>query len=227
MPADLLGAEEEVKVPRGSIPRWVVSYGYGTRQIKNWLKTGRDAGELPPFERPEEMGAWAEKHLGKVPGRLQEAIERLTGTVEPVAAPEPMELPDVSGVAMTLETELARFRHSGAMAHALYEKALKAGEHNSANRYLEQARECSGEVRQLEKLVHAQRAEAGEWMRTGEVKQALGEFLGIVKRSLLGRGERSKGRFIEEDPGKVWREEVEGVFLELCKSGFAEGLVLE
>ena len=230
MAADLLGAEEVVTVARGSIPRWAVAYGYKERQIKNWLALGRAKGELPPFDVPGEMEAWAGKYLERVPGRLLEAIARLKGETAPAAVAEervPVELPDVSGHDQGLEASLMRFRRSEAMAHALHDQALKDGRHNDANRYMEQAREISGEVRQLEKLVQAQRAEAGEWMRTVEVKQVTGEFLGVMKRALLGRGERVKGRFANEDPGKVWREEVAAVFAQLCESGFAEGLVLE
>lgn len=233
--ADLLGHEAEVRVPKGSIPRWVARYGYGTRQIKNWLAKGREVGELPPFEQPEKMADWAGRYLGKVPGRLQEAIDKLTGAAAEEKAPETVEhfeIPDVSQDAMGVEADLHRFRHKLAVIHRMHDDALREKRFSEASRLLEQAREVSGEVRQLEKLLPAVKEASGEWMRTAETQKHTMAFLTVLQRALLGRGAKAAAKLraccgSDADLVRAWRDEVSAVFAECCENKFEESLVLE
>ena len=233
--ADLLGHVADTKVPKGSIPRWGELFGYGVRQIKNWLALGREKGDMPPFEDPVALLEWAGRHLERVPGRLQEAVDALTGQKseareETPAAAETFELPDISNDELSVEADLQRFRRSLAIAHRMHDQSLEKGDTLKARQFMDQAREISAEVRQLEKLLPQMRAESGDWMLQAEVKRELMDLLNVLYRALLGRAPKAAGRIREATSDaelqQIWRAEMQEVFADCSRSGFAEGFEL-
>lgn len=238
---DLFGGQVKdrpVRAKRGKIPVWAKSYGYGERQIKNWIAAGKESKDPPPFDVPERMGEWFSRHYTqKVPGRLIEAIEKLTGKA-PVTekseekAPEPFLVPTVGEHEWgDLETQLNGYRREWALLAKLREKALIDGELSKASAYLTQQRDVSQEMRQLEKLLPTVLRDRGDTHSTAEVRAITVEMLKVLKQALLNRGLKAATRLraADSDQGMmgVWKDEIHAVFGDVCASRFEEILQLD
>ena len=69
------------------------AYGYtDDRTIKNWVKVGKDNGDLPPLDQPEQMAEWWQRnHHGRPLPRGLRGLEQmeLAPTPPPETAPPP------------------------------------------------------------------------------------------------------------------------------------------
>lgn len=230
---DLFGVDPKARTPRGAIPRWAERYGYSVRQIKNWIQAGRDAQDMPPFEEPGKLAAWCDRVLGKVPPKLAEAIERLGGKVEPVERPAaaPIEMPEVRDDELGIEAQLEHFRREMVMLQKLRRQAFEAGEMSKATGYLDQMRDVSAEIRQMEKMMPQLLQARGEMRPTDEVRRETVQALKVLRTSLLSRGRKARARLVaigdEDEATRIWAEEIENAFREAAECGFEETLVLE
>lgn len=83
--------------PRVKFTRTLIDYarGYGytdDRTIKNWVKVGKDNGDLPPLDQPEQMAEWWQRnHHGRPLPKGLRGLEQmeLAPTPAPAAAPPP------------------------------------------------------------------------------------------------------------------------------------------
>ena len=234
--ADLFGQSAEARTPPGSIPRWAERYGYGIRQIKNWLALGRKEGEMPPFDDPEKLGPWCEKHLGKIPKRLAGRLEaELRGEsvapAEEASPPETFEIPEVDAGGLGIEQQLENYRREFLVLTKLRHESLEKGEFTRADRYLEQQQKVSAEIRQLEKLLPTILEQRGDLRPSSEVRRTTTEALKVLRQVLFGRGGKSAHRFLglrsEAEVKQLWGEEIGAAFRDACESGFQETLTLE
>ena len=230
---DLLGKSMSARVPRGSIPRWADRYGYSERAVKKFLDAGKKAGEMPPFDQPERMEEWAANHLPQITKRFRDAVAKAMGAESPVPPEEreEIEMPEIMPGEMGLEVQLSAYHREAALIRRLREKALTEQEFSKANAYLEQGQKVSAEIRQLERLLPTVLEQRGDYQRTADVREAVSEFLNILKRSLLGRaakaGSHLRSATTDAEIQAVWKEEVQQVFRECCASGFGSTLTLE
>jgi hypothetical protein len=49
---------------------YAARYGRTADCLKDWIRTGKEAGSLPPLQFPEEMNEWYGSHVGPVPNDL-------------------------------------------------------------------------------------------------------------------------------------------------------------
>jgi hypothetical protein len=49
---------------------YAARYGRTADCLKDWIRTGKEAGSLPPLQFPEEMNHWYGSHVGPVPNDL-------------------------------------------------------------------------------------------------------------------------------------------------------------
>lgn len=236
---DLLGAptnQGPKRGGRGKIPAWAARYGYGERQIKNWLRTGREAKDPAPLDQPDLMPAWFARHYSKtVPAKLLEAIEKHTGSAPETPLPEtkaePFEKPDVREDELSIESQLRRFRESEATAHKLYIREMEAGNSAKANFYLQQQRDLSSEVRQLEKALPVILEQRGEFIRTSEVRRTVTDLLLSLKRSLTTQGPKAertlRATTSTAEFDAAWRALMADTFEACCAGNFADPLSLE
>ena len=232
---DLLGKPEVERTPKGSIPRWAARYGYSERALKNFIATGKQVGEAPPFDHPERMEDWGQRHLGKITRRFRDGIEQAQGRVAPVhhkSAPDvPLDLPEVMEHELGMEMQLDGYRREFAMLAKLREKALRESDFIRANNYFDQQQKVSSEIRQLERLLPTVLEQRGDYQRTAETRTATVEFLTILKRALLGRGTKAAGRLraahSDTEMQEAWREQINAVFRESCATGFGETIASE
>lgn len=237
--ADLFGAKGSARTPRGMIPRWAKRYGYSVRLIKKWLAAGREAKDMPPLEEPENMAAWAERVLGKVPDRLEAALEALNQAPEvekaeakeEAAVPEIFAVPEVRDDELGIEQQLENFRREMVMLQKLRRGALERSEFSRADGYLSSMSKVSQEIRQLEKLLPSLKREQGDLKSTDEVRRETVGALKVLRTALFSRGQKARHRFAqvvdEEEAGRIYVEEIETAFREAAEAGFEEQLVLE
>ena len=225
---DLLGKSTDYRAPHGAIARWAEKYGYGERQIKNWLATGKRANDLPPLDTPEKMPEWLRKHFSRVPARFASAI----ADTPPPAAPagDRFVMPVAHSGEGSLEIQIAGYQREWALLGKLREAALTEGEFSKASNYLTQQQQVSAELRQLERLLPTVLEQRGDFQRTAEVRAAVTDFLTVLKRNLLGRSAvasgRLKGAAGDQELQAVWRQEINAVFAACCSQQFSDPLVL-
>jgi len=238
---DLLGEDvgksEATRTKRGRIPAWAERYGYGERQIKNWLADGKEAGDPVPLDSPGEMAAWFEgRYSKKVPARLLEAIEKLTGT-KPAGSTsgegvkrsekelEPFEMPSIDEHELGIEQQLDSYRRKWLMLEKLHMKALHASDFSRASNYFGQQKEVSAEIRQLERLMPTVLEQRGDFQRTSEVRNETVGMLKVLQTSLIGHGVKCAPRLRaaanDAEWAAAWRQEMEEVFRRVCGRKFA------
>jgi len=236
--------EKPVRAKRGKIPVWAERYGYGERQIKNWLAAGRESGKPPPFDHPERMPEWfTAHHTQKVPQRLLDAVEKLgrgetLGATQPASAspsvPDatPFVLPTVGAHEIgDLETQLNGYRREWALIAKLREDALVKGELSKASGYLTQQQLVSQEIRQLEKLLPDVLRQRGDTLSVAETKAETIDLLKVLRQALLNHGlkavTRLRAAVSDTELAALWKSEIESVFASCCSAGFEEVLTLD
>lgn len=240
---DLLGKEITQRAPKGSIPRWSSKYGYSERSVKKFLDIGRKGNEAPPFDYPERMEEWGGRHLPQITRRFRAGIEKAMGgspansspgesePAQPPSTSERIELPEVLDSDLGMENQLHGYRREFAMLAKLRENALTEGNFSRANNYFDQQQKVSSEIRQLEKALPLILEQRGIYQKTADVQEHVGNFLNILKRSLLNRESKAAVRLREattdQDMKRAWKEEIEAVFRECCENSFGEKLTLE
>jgi len=233
---DLLGMETaEQRAPYGSIARWAERYGYGPRQIKNWLGTGRQSGDMPPLDTPEKMPEWLAKHYNRVPARVTKAIADVAETVnapamQKLAADERFELPTAHAREGTIELQIDSYQREWVLLSKIRQAALEANEMSKASNCLSQQQSISAELRQLERLLPQVLEQRGDWQRSSEVRAAVTEFLTVLKQQLLGRASRAsaslKAATGDGELQKIWRDEINAVFGLCANTQFTDPLIL-
>jgi hypothetical protein len=230
---DLLGQACDYRAPHGAVERWAKRYGYGKRQIKNWIAAGKAAGDLPPFEEPERMLEWLERHYERVPARFASAVGEMGKPAAPEivqVAVERFEMPQAHAGEGSLEIQIAGYQREWALLGKLREAALTKEEFSKASNYLTQQQNVSAELRQLERLLPSVLEQRGDFQRTSEVRAAVTDFLTVLKRNLMGRAPAASAR-LRSAPGDAelqaaWRDEINAVFAACCSQKFADPLVL-
>jgi hypothetical protein len=233
---DLLGCKIPERAPKGAIPRWAARYGYSERAVKKFMDHGRKVGDMPPFDFPERMEGWAEKHLPQITKRFRQGVELAMGkSSQPAsnekAPEEPIDLPEVFESELGMENQLSGYRREFAMLAKLRENALRAGEFSRASNYFDQQQKVSSEIRQLEKALPLILEQRGDYQKTADMREAVTDFLTILKRSLLGRDAKASARLhaatSDAETREIWKAEIHAVFRECCENGFGEKLTLE
>jgi hypothetical protein len=224
------------RAPKGAISRWAEKYGYSERAVKKFVDVGRRVEELPPFDEPEKMEAWAEKNLHQVTRRFREGVEKAMGGSSGKKPEDKKEIvliqiPDVSDAELGLETQLLTYQREFAMLAKLRAEALAKGEFHRASNYFDQQQKVSAEIRQLEKALPIVLEQRGEYQKTADVRECVSDFLNVLKRSLLGRDLKISDRLAtaatDTERRDIWKSEIHAAFRESCESGFGETLSLE
>ena len=227
---DLFGSETCNRAPHGAIARWAERYGYGQRQIKNWLAEGRKSSDPPPLDHPERMPDWLRRHYDRVPARFAKAITADPVKIEEPAVAERVVMPIAHACEGSIELQIEGYRREWALLSKLRAEALCEGEMGKASSYLTQQQSVSAELRQLDRLLPQVLEQRGDFQRTAEVRGAVTEFLTVLKQQLLGRASRAAGRLRgvsgDVELQAVWRDEINAVFALCATTQFHDPLVL-
>lgn len=235
---DLLGSEvvEPRSKPRRALKQadYAEKYGYSIRQVKNWIKDGRDKKSPPPLDTPAEMPNWFESvYSRRCPEKLWTAVESLASppTSEAPRDLAPIALPELKPGELGILQTLQRVREADARNHKLYLQALEQGDQARANFHSKEITRLSAELRQLEKQVQTLNEKTRVVVPAVEVRNEVTSMLTSLYRQLMGGGDKFRDRLQKaetpEQFATAWKLALNEVFGVCSTTEFAEPFSLD
>jgi len=209
-------------VTRAQIERWTAMYGREWRQIRRWIKTGREKNEPCPLDDPEKMPAWVDKHVEK---KRQDLIDSVAAAAakarqaressSPAATPaqtvtagaagnvvagdvgprgESFDLSTVGGVE---GQSVEFFRRLFAGLKEQLEKAYLSGDEAQKNKLLRDLERIGESLRKHEAAAEAKAARMGEYIERAEVTNDVMEALNILMQMREKRAERIRAELAD------------------------------
>lgn len=197
------------------------------RTIKRWVKTGKDAGELPPLDSPGDMPAWWAAHYKQ---KIPECIIAVANAVAPApVAAAPVEevasaqASQVIDVGTGFREMLGRVRDAEKAAYLEYHVVLKSGDESKLTLARKTWSEISKQLRELERDAHDILSRSGSLVEKSSIEKIIAEIHGPIVNGIRSMWRRVKERMTaapDAQQDRVWQEEVDRLFFRLSESAF-------
>lgn len=210
-------------------------FGTSDRTIKRWVKTGRDAGDLPPLDAPGDMPAWWTKHYKhKLPSVILEAARAAapvvvspaqpSGVTSPLIAPPPQPAPPSPlDVGTGFEEMLGRVRGAERAAYLDFTAALAANDEGKLPLARKTWSELSKQLRELERDAHDILSRSGATLTKSAVEKTIAEMHLPIVNGLRSMWRRIKTKMLTTPDAlqdRVWQDEVDRLLFRLSDSAF-------
>lgn len=210
-------------------------WGYSLRQIKNWVKDGRDAKDPCPFNRPGDVPAWFARIYAP-----REAPARLVAKARELAAGVPAKAPEKRGGDILAAVEdgelgmlamLNRLRTSEARMYREYEKLVAEGDATRAQFVFSEWAKVAEKLRSAEKGAGKVLEDLGVYVRKSEVAKELIGLHEAVKKTVRSELRNARAVFAQTEDVREYNAAVDRVIEEMgrrmAETSFVEPLELE
>lgn len=200
-------------------------YDTSDRTIKRWIKTGKDAGDLPPLDLPEKMTEWwTRNYTQKVPNCILYAAKKVTPVTTPVASEQPpVQRTEVTSVGTGFREMLERVKRAEADAYRAYKIALDSGDESKLPHAQKTWNELSKQLRELERDAHNILSQSGELIEKSLVEKVISEIHVPIVNGLRSMWRRVKPQILaaaESNQDRVWQDEVDRLLSRLNSTSF-------
>ncbi len=202
------------------------------RTIKRWVKTGKNAGELPPLDAPAAMPQWWTKYYKqKIPACILDAARSAPPVVVPAAGadetPGPPAAPPAASldVGMGFQEMLDRVRRAERAAYLKYDEALSRNDESNLPLARKTWSELSKQLRELERDAHDILSRSGALVEKAAVEKTIAEIHVPIVNGVRSMWRRVKAKMLtaaESQQDRVWQDEVDRLFSRLGASGFTQ-----
>lgn len=215
-------------------------WGYSLRQLKNWLREGRQANDPAPVTQPALMCAWfARNHAPReAPEKLRRAAARILEGHRVEDADSRQAKPVVPAALVEVQEEdkgllamLDRYRTAEVRLHKLYMAAVEAGNEVRAQFLLAEWSKMGDKARALEKQAPKALEEAGIYVRRAEIQRELEPLHAAIIKTFRQEFRMARVRLKAAANHEEWARVVDAVVNEigkmLCETEFREPLELD
>lgn len=220
---------------RGKQAEYAKDYGVSARNIKRWVKCGRDKNDPCPLDSPHEMAAWWERVMTwRVPDSLLALQAGGQDGEEGLVQPNLPEQPEAPSRSRTVDEDdlgmaqaLSRLRRAEANASADYFEELekKKPDDGQLERLNRRWQKIGEQLRKYEKDVAAHEKATGGMQSAADIKRELYTIHATIAAGVRGLlrnlRPRLKGK-LDFEQDEIWEEGVNRLFQAWGESGFMD-----
>jgi hypothetical protein len=213
-------------------------WGYSEKQLKNWVRRGRESDDPAPIRRPDLMCAWFRRvHAPRdAPEKLRMAAQRIIdGHRKPEKSKSgdqaPVERIEIAESEKGMLAMLDRYRTAEVTLHNKYMAAVEAGDETRAQFLLSEWSKMGEKVRALEKHAPKVLEELKIYVRRDEIQRELESLHSAIIKAFRQEFRLARIALKATTGTEEWAKEIDAtvdrVALMLAETEFRDPLELQ